>query len=391
MSKLDQIIRSGRAGTALLFRPRPYRGKEQAVFLRDVISLANAEVEGTRLIVVGVERDQGNELQICPVPQSDFSRDPSYQDIAREFIEPPLRLRYLPHEIDGMRIGLIQISGCNDRPYMMRADHSAALRRGDCWIRTATGSFRMGRSQFESIFATKLAKPHPGSSLEVGFRGDYVLKELTVAVHDVAKLPSVAHQARLRQMLEVEKQVAASGGTTRIVRLTHARLFGAESEYVNADCQALEREIEASAERFWHEDQVHMFVNNGASLDFVVFNHGESLIREASMAVLMPNLPELVVARSLPGGRPGDRVAGVDCDAGEAYPSVSMRADGAISISDNIGDLAPGAMRSVFRIPPRIFAASGLAGTRMAVRYELSARDLAVPSRGRLKVIFARR
>ena len=44
MSKLDQIIRTGRDGTALLFRPRPYREKEQAVFLRDVIALANAEV-----------------------------------------------------------------------------------------------------------------------------------------------------------------------------------------------------------------------------------------------------------------------------------------------------------------------------------------------------------
>lgn len=391
MSKLDQIIRSGRDGAALLFRRRPYDGKDQEVFLRDVIALANAEVEGTRLIVVGVDKVEGRDPHICPVPQGDFSRDPSYQDIAREFIEPPLRLRYLAHEFDGARIGLIEISDCHDRPYMMRIDHSAALRRGDAWIRAATGNFRMGRSQLEAIFAAKLAKPDRGSSLELGFRGDYVLKELYVPVHDKAELPSAAHQARLRQMLEVEKQVAASGGTTRIVRLTHARLFGAESEYVNADCQALEREIENTAEEFWHEDQNHMFVSNGASLDFVIFNHGEALIREASLAVVMPNLPELFVARSLPGVRHDDRVAGGECGAGDAYPSVGMRSDGAIFISDNIGDIAPGAMRSAFRVPPRIFAASALAGTRMAVRYELSARDLAVPSRGRLKVIFTTR
>ena len=90
-------------------------------------------------------------------------------------------------------------------------------------------------------------------------------KDLSVPVHDVNELPSAAHRARLQQLLAVEKQVAVSGGTTRIVRLTHARLFGAESEYVNADCQELEREIERAAEKYWHEDQHHMFVSEGAN------------------------------------------------------------------------------------------------------------------------------
>ena len=67
MSKLDQIIRTGRDGTALLFRPRHYRKKDQAVFLRDVIALANAEVEGTRLIVVGVEKAEGHQPQFHAV------------------------------------------------------------------------------------------------------------------------------------------------------------------------------------------------------------------------------------------------------------------------------------------------------------------------------------
>lgn len=106
MSKLGQIIRTGRDGTALLFRPRPYREKDQAVFLRDVIALANAEVEGTRPIVVGVETAEGHQPQFHAVAQSEFSPDPSCQDVAREFIEPPLRVRFLPHLIDGVRIGL---------------------------------------------------------------------------------------------------------------------------------------------------------------------------------------------------------------------------------------------------------------------------------------------
>ncbi len=391
MSKLGQIIRTGRDGTALLFRPRPYREKDQAVFLRDVIALANAEVEGTRPIVVGVETAEGHQPQFHAVAKSEFSPESSCQDVAREFIEPPLRVRFLPHAIDGVRIGLIQISECHDRPYMMRVDHSAAMRRGDSWIRTATGSVRIGRAQLESIFAAKLKKPDLGSSLELGFRGDFVRKDLSVPVHDVNELPSAAHRARLQQLLAVEKQVAVSGGTTRIVRLTHARLFGAESEYGNAGCQELEREIESAAEKYWHEDQHHMFVSNGADLDFVIFNHGETVIREASLTVAMPNLPGLFVARSIPGaGTGGKPPSGQRVDS-DAYPSVGLRADGAIFISDNIGDLPPGEMRSAYRIQPRIFAASELAGTKMALRYELSARDLATPIRGRLKVKFVRR
>ena len=180
MNRLARIVRSATPSTAVKFCKRAYGKSGVERFLRDVIALANAEVEGTRLIVVGVEKAEGHQPQFHAVAKSEFSPDPSCQDVAREFIEPPLRVRFLPHVIDGVRIGLIQISECHDRPYMMRVDHSAAMRRGDSWIRTATGSVRIGRAQLESIFAAKLKKPDLGSSLELGFRGDFVRKDLSV-------------------------------------------------------------------------------------------------------------------------------------------------------------------------------------------------------------------
>ena len=382
MSKIDQIIQAGRDSTALLFRHSPYGRNDERAFLRDVIAMANADMEGTRLIVLGVETATDGPNTVLGLPQAAAADGRAYQDLAREFIEPPIRLRYMEHRVDGQRVGLLQISGCHDRPYMMRIDHSDALRRGDAWIRTATGNARMGRTQFESIFAAKMKKPDRARALEVGFRGEYVRKELSVPVHDLANLPSAAHQARLRQMLEVEKQVADSGGTTRIVRLTHARLFGANSEYVNADCAEIEREIAAAPEKYWREDQRHMFVDEGFDLEFVIFNHGDEPIREASLALVMPDLPGLFVARSLPNATGADQ---------DAYPSVGMRQDGAVFISDNIGDLPAGEMSPAFRKNPRIFASNELAGTKIAVRYELSARDLGTPCRGRLKLIFPAR
>ena len=131
MKRLAKIARSATPSTGVQFRGTAYGSGGAREFLRDVLAMANAGVEGTRYIIVGAEFDKRGRKQIHEIDREDFAGKPSYQALANEFIEPPIRLKYHSVTVDGKRLGVYEIGDCQDRPYMMRIDHSveAAPRR----------------------------------------------------------------------------------------------------------------------------------------------------------------------------------------------------------------------------------------------------------------------
>ena len=68
--------------------------QETEQFLRDVIAMANASVDGVRYIVTGAECDDKGRKHFHGVPRDDFSRTPSYQSLANQYVEPPIRIQH---------------------------------------------------------------------------------------------------------------------------------------------------------------------------------------------------------------------------------------------------------------------------------------------------------
>ncbi len=106
MNHLSKIAQSATPGTGVQYRKEKYGGSGIRDFLRDVLALANAAVDGPRYIIVGADVDSKGRKTIHAVDAEDFSGKPSYQSIANEYIEPPLRIRYNPATIDGKRVGV---------------------------------------------------------------------------------------------------------------------------------------------------------------------------------------------------------------------------------------------------------------------------------------------
>ena len=153
MNRLAKIVRSAMPGTGMQFRKTAYGPDDIHSFLRDVVSLANASVRGNRYIVTGVELDEGGKKRAEVIDREDFSGNPPYQAIVADFIEPPVRITYQPVSLEGKRVGVFEIGDCQDRPYMMRIDHSERLRRGDAYIRMNETAVKMGRRQLQELFA----------------------------------------------------------------------------------------------------------------------------------------------------------------------------------------------------------------------------------------------
>ena len=109
MNRLFKIAQTATAGSGVQFRKHSYgRGGIQS-FLRDVLALANASVDGPRYIIVGAEIVSRDQRHFYSIDAADFSGKPSYQALANEYIEPPLRISYKAVSIEGKRVGVFEI------------------------------------------------------------------------------------------------------------------------------------------------------------------------------------------------------------------------------------------------------------------------------------------
>lgn len=387
MKRLGKIVRSATPSTGVQFRPSEYGSAGARDFLRDIIAMANAPVEGQRYIIVGAEIDAKGRKLLREVDREDFTGNPSYQALANEFIEPPVRIKYQPVMVDGKRIGVYEIGDCQDRPYMMRVDHSETLRRGDAYTRANDRAVKMGRRQLQSLFEQKFRESVSDASIEIGFPGEIIHKARQIEVCDLAQLPSAVATAKLKQLIDIKSGMKSSGSTTMVARLTHARLFGTDSPYEDRSPDELAAEMRQIRQRYRSQDEHFLFEQHSQELQFVIYNQGEEIIREASLSLVMPNHAAFYVASQLPKILQDDRLVDRTPAEQAEYPSVALSDDN-VQVSGKLGDIESGELMEIFTAPLRVCVGTDLSGRRFGVQYSLFAKNLRAPARGKLRLMF---
>ena len=356
-------------------------------FLRDVIAMANASVDGVRYIVTGAEFDSKGQKHFHGVPRDDFSRTPSYQSLANQYIEPPIRLRYESVMIDGERVGVFEIGDCQDRPYMMRADYSESLRRGDAYTRVTRSAVRMGRRQLQTLFEKKFQDSMSGADIEIGFPGEIIHKERRVDTCKLEQLPSAIANAKLHELIEAKDRVRATAATSRLARLTYARLFGTDIPYEDRSTDEILAEMEQLEKRYRDEDENFLFEDRATKIQLVVFNQNEDPIRDASITLVMPNPEGFHVASRLPKiQRAGEFIERTPLEQ-SSYPAVSLRKN-AVQVSVKLGDIPPGEPIEIFESPLRVCAGAAIKGRRIGIQYGLYAQNLRRNVSGKLRLQF---
>jgi Schlafen, AlbA_2 len=387
MNRLVRIVRSATPSTGLQFRDSAYGKAGIQNFLRDVLAIANAAVDGPRYIVTGVGFDAEGRRTVHTLDRDDFSGKPAYQALANDHIEPPIRIRYESVTVDGHRVGVYEIGDCQDRPYMMRVDYSETLRRGDAYLRVNDAVVKMGRRQLQAMFERKFRDSISAASIEVGFPGEIIHKDRRIATCNLAGLPSATAGAKLQELIQAKSRVRASAANTLVARLTHARLFGSDSPYEDRSTQEILSEMRQIERRYRDDDEHFLFEEHGVPLQVVVLNQGDEEIVDASLAIVLPNHSDLHVARQLPKlRRDGALIERASGDQAR-YPAVSLR-DASVHIAAKIGSLPPAQPIEAFVTPLRICVGSSLGGRRIGIRYSLFAQNLRAPATGKLRLLF---
>lgn len=387
MNRLTHIARSATPDSGIQFQKQPYGAKGVESFLRDVLAIANASVDGPRYIVIGSDFDGRGRRRVHPVSEKDFAGKPPYQSLANEYIEPPLRLHYKRVSLDGKRIGIFELGDCQDRPYMMRIDYSETLRRGDAYMRVGDTAMKMGRPQLQTLFEKTFRDSVSGEDIEVGFAGDIIHKSLTLPSRNLEKLPSAVAAGKLEELVRAQLNSSSSGSTSIVARLVHARLFGSDDPYVSRTPDELMKEMEQIQHEYREHDRHFLFETNRQEVQLIVYNQGGEAIVDASIHLVLPKDDDLYVADRLPKIQRNEKL--VDRLAGElaAYPAVRFH-EKSIHITHKIGDIGVGEPIEVFACPLRVCVGPGLIGRRFGMRYALHGQNLRSPAKGALRLNF---
>jgi len=386
MNRLARIAQSATPATSVLFRKNAYGRAGMEAFLRDVLALANASVDGPRYIITGAEFDRKGRKRLFAVDNDDFSGKPAYQALANDHIEPPLKLRYQPVTIEGERIGVYEIGDCQDRPYMMRIDFSETLRRGDAYARVNNSAVKLGRRQLLTLFEKKFRDSISAANIEIGFPGSIIHKDHTIETCSLTRLPSVIASSKLQELIDAKERVEASVANTAVARLTHARLFGTDSPYEERSTDEIIAEMQQMELKHRDQDEQFLFNQRSRELQIVVLNQGEESLQDVSLKIIMPRHNAFHIAEKLPkivrDGKYFSRTPAEQAD----YPAVTLR-DDSVQISAKLETIEPGEPADVFRVPLRMCVDDSLKGRRIGIQYTLFAQNLRTPATGKLRLL----
>lgn len=386
MNQLARIVSSATPSSAVQFRKDAYGRNGVRSFLRDVIAIANANVEGDRYIVTGIEIDNKGRRHLKPVERDDFSGKPAYHALANQHIEPPIRIQYEPVVVDGKRVGVYKIGDCQDRPYMMRVDHCETLRRGDAYVRVNNSAVKMGRGQLMALFELKFRDSVSSANIEIGFPGEIIHKDRQIETVCLDKLPSTVAGAKLHELLEAKEQAREALASTIVARLTHARLFGPDGAYEDRSTEEIMEEIRQLRRQYLDQDNQFLFAKHPTDLQIVVYNQSEEALRDVSVTLLMPRHDALHVGTGLPKLIRDNQFVELTPSERADYPAVTLN-DKSVQVSATLDNIEAGEPKEIFTVPLRICAGDALKGRRIGVQYSLFAQNLRTPVKGKLRLV----
>ncbi len=383
MARIEDLIRYQNEHTALQLRPTQYGTHEYDRFLQDVLAMANAEVRGQRIIILGAGSDpvQGRTLTGFRREELDSLR--VYKQLVETHIEPPIELRCRACQIDERWFGVLLLDECKDPPYVLKHDLPPALKAGDSWIRRGTTQSRLLRRDLDRCYARKLERSVFRARIDIGFHGSRLSKSIEVPALADYQPPSAVASARLRTVIEARELLERNRQlvSTAIRRLTHVRVYGDDVNYESRSLERLQLDLEGVSAQYREKDLYCRYEKLGQRINLTAVNRSAEPIIDGSVTLLLPADAGIEVAPAIFE----DRLLSIEKAAAPAaltnhaaYPTVGASA-GFIRITATVGDLPCNTPRDLFREPLRVVATETAIGRTIPLELTLHGRNLAAP------------
>lgn len=255
MRDLEDLARYELENTAVDFKAVQYSREKHVDCLKDVLALANADVDGDRFLVLGIKLRSDGTRDFRGIPRDEFRDAAEFQQLLAQNIEPNLAVDYIPLELEEVLVGVLRIHGCSDPPYLMRKQYRS-LKPGDGWVRMGSHQARLTRKDYERFAALKVRGQDLANQIRVSFSSDEPIAEKNVASCGEVTPPSAKAAERIRKILAERRGLAESGSPFgwRVTQSLGASLLGGPSPYEQRDTETLEANLENVEETYAEHD-----------------------------------------------------------------------------------------------------------------------------------------
>ena len=389
---LRQLLESPKTSSKLLVYD-PFGELDQEELVKEVIGLANADVDGPRNILFGINTGAVEGSGIVGIAESAMADLKKSHRLLSALIEPVLHLAFIYDRINGKLVGTLEIDGCDDGPYVVGQDFSEKLSRGQSWIREGWDLRAVEPTDLAQVITPKAAK-QPTKAAEkpvitVGFNDDLDCKLLEMPVPDTSDPPFAQEKRKVKKPLNLKKTIKDTISTVS-TQILHLGRAPQQDPVVESDEHGTDTQAELFRETgvlFDNAEDHYYFEEKALKLNLTVCNKGTEGIDGVSIEFGFPRLPDFDVADQLYispfDKRPSHEVKN------QGYPEVERR-DDAILVNSSLGALAPDRPEPAFKCALRLAVGPRMMGRKVAILYKLRGQSKQSLGKGRLKIKFVK-
>ena len=383
---LQQLIQQPITSSKLVIFD-PFRVPDPSELVKEVIGLANANVEGPRYILFGVNPGGIDGSKIVGIKDDAAAALKKAHRVISAQIEPVVSLAFIFDRFNGKLAGALEIDGGEDGPFVPGKDFSADGPGEKTWVREGRELRVVDISELGTHNAQGstgepdkdvAAKPIEIPVIDVGFGEDPKCDVLELSIPDTSDPPfanestDTGSQTSLTQTLKS----AVNTVTTRLVGL--ARGGSQDDEESSTD-------VVRAAQNLITEAENHYFYEEKAvQLNFSVFNTGSHAVDDLHIEFGFPKIDDFDIADRIHMS-PFDK-SSHPATRNKGYPDVA-RIDKGFIVRNKIGVLPPAAPTPALRCPIRVAVGPGAQKRKVAVIYTLRQGDEVI-GEGRLKIRF---
>ena len=366
----------------------PFRMPEPAELVKEVIGLANADVDGPRYILFGINPGGMEGSKVVGI------KDDAAADLKRAHrlisaqIEPVVALAFIFDRINGKLAGALEIDGGEDGPFVPGEEVSAGLSNGQTWVRQGrdlrvVDISDLGPSNADGSPETSDQEGLPESleipDIDVGFGEDPDCDLIELSVPDTSDPPFVGQKDDDGNETSLTRTLknAVNTMTTRIAGLARGLSKDDDPDSSTDVVKATQDLITKSENHYYYEEKA-------LQLNFSVLNTGSHPVDDLHIEFGFPKLDDFDIADQIHMS-PFDKSAH-PATRNKGYPKVEHTRTGII-VRHKIGVLEPAAPTPALKRQIRMAVGPGMQKRKIAVLYTLRRGDEVI-SEGRLKIKF---
>jgi hypothetical protein len=368
----------------------PFRMPEPAELVKEVIGLANADVEGPRYILFGVNPGAIDGSKVVGIKEDAAAALKKAHRVISAHIEPVVSLAFIFDKFNGKLAGALEIDGAGDGPFVPGEAFAADDTGTKTWVREGrelrvVDISEIGAANDDEAAGECPEEPEPEPieipPIDVGFNEEPDCAEIELAIPDTSNPPFADEKkdAGSETSLTETLKSAVNTMTTKLVALARSGSKGDDDDSSTDVVKAAQDLITAAENHYYFEERA-------LHLNFSVRNTGDHPVDDMHIEFGFPTIEDFEIADRIHVS-PFDKSSNA-VNRNKDYPEV-RRIDKGTLVRNRIGVLQPGAPTPALRCPVRMAVGPGAQMRKIAILYTLK-RGEEVVGEGRLKIRFGK-